>query len=647
MTLPHLTALFFALIVTACGTIATPVAPSRAVENPTVARLESLGGVPCKGSAFTCVTLTVPLDHTNPADERTLDVTFAVLPATGERKGIFVTATGGPGSSGIAAADGYTAAFDPRIPEHFDIVFFDQRGAYQSGNLQCPAAAATYYATDGRALTAAQEAALRVTARTFVEDCVAEMDVDVSTLPFYGTAQAIEDLELFRQAIGDEQLWLYGESYGTQYAQTYAAAHPERLAGLILDGTVDLTQEGVDYYRDQATAFSDVLIATLENCADQPACAESVPGGDLRAVYDQLYAQSETAPILVAFPLGSGERATRSLTLADLEVATSGYIYSTDSRHLLQRAIAAAVQGDLTMLARVLYSQQGADPDTLQTAEDPTYSDALFFAVECNDYNWRVGSAEASAEAYLRAGDTLDDSLPYFSSLFYGDLPCVYWPGEPPTERPAPLTAEGYPVLVLNATLDPATPAAGGRRVFERLTDGYLIEMEGGPHIIYGRGNACVDDLVTDFLVDDAVPAERVTRCEGVVADDFIAVAPPDASAFETPLDAMNAVYDTISNLPEYYYWDFATLTTIGCTYGGTLSFAPSAEGHQFRLSGCAFSQGWAVTGDGVVDSAAGSFTLDVIVNGDLTHQLTYTVDADGNASLTGQLEGEVINLPG
>ena len=91
--------------------------------------LDELGGYPCPASDFTCIKLTVPLDHFAADDDRTLEVVFGVLPATGERKGMFVTATGGPGSSGLASADGYTAAFDPSITEHFDIVFFDQRGA--------------------------------------------------------------------------------------------------------------------------------------------------------------------------------------------------------------------------------------------------------------------------------------------------------------------------------------------------------------------------------------------------------------------------------------------------------------------------------------------------------------------------------------
>src|SRR5512143_711265 len=124
--------------------------------------LQQLGGYPCPDqSAFTCVTLLMPLDHFNPANPRTIQVTFAVLPATGNRKGMFVTATGGPGSSGIATADSYTAAFDPSIPRRFDIVFFDQRGVALSGGLTCPDAAAAYYQTDGRAVTPQQEAAVK------------------------------------------------------------------------------------------------------------------------------------------------------------------------------------------------------------------------------------------------------------------------------------------------------------------------------------------------------------------------------------------------------------------------------------------------------------------------------------------------------
>ena len=193
--------------------------------------LEDLGGIPCsEDSSFTCVTIDVPLDHFNPASTRTIPVVFAVLPASGARKGMFVTATGGPGTSGVLSADYYSAGFDPSILESFDVVFFDQRGMGLSGGLTCPSAAAEYYQQDARGITRKQEKALKKAASTFARDCTDEAG-NSDLLPYLGTRQAVEDLEVFRQMIGDEKFWLYGESYGTQYAQTYAAAHSDQSRG--------------------------------------------------------------------------------------------------------------------------------------------------------------------------------------------------------------------------------------------------------------------------------------------------------------------------------------------------------------------------------------------------------------------------------
>lgn len=616
-------------------------------QNSTADILEGLGGYPCPNSDFTCITLTVPLNHFSQTDRRTIDVVFGVLPATGERKGMFVTAVGGPGYFGLSYADSYTAAFDPSITEHFDIVFFDQRGEGLSGGYQCQNAAAAYYSTNSNAKTPEQEQALIAAARTFAKDCVEEARFDTTALPYYSTVQSVEDLDVFRKTIGDDRLWLYGESYGTQYAQTYTAAHPDHVAGLILDGSVDLTITGPEYYVEQAQAFNDVLTQTLAACNEDQACAAD-SAGDALAVYDDLAAEVSASASAFDFPLPDGSKATRQLTLADLEVVAAGQIYSEGSRMLLQRALAAASKGDLTPLARLAYYNLGLDPETTLPVPvvDTTYSDAMFYAIECNDYDYYEGTPEARAEAFMRAGDKVEETVPYLSSIFYGDLPCVFWPGEQPAERPAPLVAEGIPTLVLGATADPATPTVNGERVFSRLDDGYLVTTEGGAHVIFGRGDACPDELVTVFLVEGTPPAERETICEGVVANAYVPLAPPDASAFENVLAALDAVYDEIYYLPEYYYWDYVTLTLVGCPYGGTLGFAPSSEGTQFRLSGCAFSEGFMMTGTGAVD-ADNNFTLDVTVSGLEDGQLSYTQDAEGNSSVSGDYGGEFVELAG
>jgi pimeloyl-ACP methyl ester carboxylesterase len=638
--------IFFVLILTflaACSPAGFPTSTDETQAEDTVSILERLGGVPCPDSEFTCITLEVPYDHFQP-DGRTIEVVFGVLPATGESKGIFVTATGGPGTSGLLAADGYTAAFDPLIREHFDIVFFDQRGAGLSGGLQCPTAAAAFYRADWAAFTPEEEADLLETARTFTADCISEMD-NPDYLAYLGTEQAVEDLDVFRETMQVDSFWLYGESYGTQFAQTYAAAHPERLAGLILDGTVDLTLSGFDFYSQQAQAFNDVLVMTLDACNGDALCAADM-GEDAAATYDALASSLRASAQTFDFPLPSGNTETRSFSLSDLETAAAGSLYSESARMLFLRALAYyARDGNLVPMARILYNALVLDPETEQAIPDPSYSDAVYYAVECQDYNYPGETPEMRAEAYLRAGDAVETNLPRFASVFYGDLPCAYWPNATEAgSRPAPLIAEGVPTLVLGGTADPATPFQNGIDVFRRLADGYHITETGGPHIIFGWGVTCVDDLVTSFLMDGEIPDREVT-CEGQVISEFFPLAPRSAVDFADPLEALASVDDELYYLPEYYYWDYETPTSIGCPFGGTFTFETSELGEAYRLRDCAFTDGFVMTGEGSYDYGSSLFTLSVSVSGQAEGTLIYTRDNDYHLEVRGEYNGQIVEI--
>ena len=369
------------------ATTATP-APTATIARPATDQLlEDLDASLCPDSVFTCVTLDMPMNHFDAADERTIPVTFAVLPATGERLGAFVTATGGPGSSGIAVADSYTDALDPAIPESYDIVFFDQRGVAMSGGLSCPQAAGAYYRVDATTALGFDQEELTSAASTFADDCVVEMG-DPEMLPYLGTDQVVEDLEVFRDTFGYEQIVLYGESYGTQVSQTYAAAHGDRVARLILDGTVDLTLEAFDFFDEQATAFGDTLQSTLDYCAEDEFCASDL-GVAPDEAYDQLLALLAEEPLTAQYPLPSGGFEERTFGLGDLEVVASGQMYSEDDRMMFLRALAAhSGRGDLVPLLRLLYLNLGIDAETEAVLEDPTYSDAIYYAVECLDYHY-------------------------------------------------------------------------------------------------------------------------------------------------------------------------------------------------------------------------------------------------------------------
>jgi hypothetical protein len=63
------------------------------------ALIQKYNGKPCEENPdFTCVTLTMPLDHFDASNTKTVDVVFAIHQATGEQRGMFFQAyPGGPG----------------------------------------------------------------------------------------------------------------------------------------------------------------------------------------------------------------------------------------------------------------------------------------------------------------------------------------------------------------------------------------------------------------------------------------------------------------------------------------------------------------------------------------------------------------------
>lgn len=569
--------------------------------------LRQRGAEPCEDSDFTCVTIDMPLDHAKPDDGETVGVTFALRPAGSEPKGAFVTAVGGPGGSGIAVADSYTSALDPRITDSFDLVYWDPRGVGRSGGLECPNSAAEYYRVDVLTGLGLDHKALTGAAETFASDCVTEMG-DSDLLPYLGTDQSVADLEVFREIFGYPQLTIYGESYGTQVAQEYAARFGDHVAALVLDGTVDLTLDPFQFFEQQVAAFRSVLDQTLEYCPTDPVCDGDM-GDPASAVYDRLTSLLVEGPLMAGYPTADGDLEQRSFGIGDLELVASAQVYGEDDRMFLLRALAAYDRGNLVPLLRLLYVNLGSDPDAGPIEPDPGYSDAMYYGVECLDYHFPGGTAAERADAFFEAGADIDAGR--LGSLFYGDLPCAYWPmtrNDP--ARPEPLTAPGIPTLVLDASADPATPYQQGLDVYQRLDQGYLISKAGGPHVIFGRGNSCTDDAVTAFILDGTPPG--VTVCDGAVVGDYVPLPPrsaEDISDIETLIDVIE---NEIIYTPEYYWWDGYTELTIGCDKGGTFTFGGDEQGDTYGYDSCALTDYLVVDGSGTYDYEDDTFQLDV-----------------------------------
>ena len=121
--------------------------------------------------------------------------------------------------------------------------------------------------------------------------------------------------------------------------------------------------------------------------------------------------------------------------------------------------------------------------------------------------------------------------------------------------------------------------------------------------------------------------------------------APANAADYETPLDALYAVDVEIYFMPEYYYSDYTTATTVACPYGGTFAFDFVDAGESYTFTDCAFSEGFVMTGSGSYDYDSGLLTIEVDVTGIKDGSLTYTRDIDYALNVTGTYGGEEVDI--
>lgn len=623
------------------------------------ALIQEYDGQPCpENPDFTCVTLTMPLDHFDASNPKTVDVVFAIHPATGERRGMFFQAyPGGPGGEGVST--GSIDQTDEKVLERFDLVYFDQRGVGLSSPLTCPTALVAYNGDPSQDDTEGEEGPDTLQeqsewteqARTFVDDCIEEMRVTPEELSFYNTRQVVEDIEDFRQAVGVEKFYLYGVSYGTVVAQQYAAVYGDHLAGMILDGTVDLSLTGAEFSYSQEKAFEKALLATFDACRKEAECINDFGGEDPLQVYDDLAASLAETAQTYAYPLPDGTTAEHLMTFSKLEATATYQMYFSGSRMLFLRALAAARQGDLIPMARLYYAQFKYDPETEVYLGDPSFSDVGFYFVHCADNSYFTGTVEERIAQVFEAGQASIGIEPRLDGGIYTGLVCALWPSSPDGEvRAEPLAAEGIPTFVLNARLDPATPFEAGQAVFDQLDNGYHLYVDGGHHASYGFGETCPDDYVNDFLLRDRLPARREIECtwDSPVTWSYIRPMPADAGRISNLLETFFQVDLEIILMPEHFYnSEKSKDISAACPYGGSFSFIVEDKIETFTFDQCEFSKGLILTGTGTIDLVPlnSSYTFDV--EGLKEGSLKYSLNREtGDISLTGTYDGKEVDLP-
>jgi pimeloyl-ACP methyl ester carboxylesterase len=449
----------------------------------------------CEPAGFDCTTVTAPLDWENPGDGE-IELSIIRHQAEGEAIGSLLTNPGGPGSSGVEfVRDSFDLAVGAQLIESYDVIGFDPRGVGESTAVQCFDAqrmdAYLYDIPEAPRGSAEWEAELLERDEQFAQACDENSG---GILPHITTVNSARDMDLIRAVLGDTQLNYIGYSYGTFLGATYAELYPEKAGRLVLDGAVDPAVSGMEVGATQALGFESALRAYMQDCLDSGECPFNGSVDDAMADLGALLASSDRTPL----KNGDG----RLLGADSLMTAIVVALYSQANWEFLTQALDEALQGNPTT-AFVL-------ADFYNGREGEVYLDnstEAFTAYNCMDY-----PVESDPDAEAATLKKIQEGAPTIAPYWSGPDTCSVWP-YPPTGTRGEIHAEGAgPIVVVGTTNDPATPYEWSESLAAQLAEGVLVTRVGEGHTGYNKGNACVDDAVEAFLLDDVVPEDGL-RC--------------------------------------------------------------------------------------------------------------------------------------
>ena len=220
-----------------------------------------------------------------------------------------------------------------------------------------------------------------------------------------------------------------------------------------------------------------------------PGCRDG-HAGRCAAVYDALAERAAEAPIELDFPLGDGTVAKRKLTAGMLDANAFYALYGPDDRATFLRVLAAASRGQLLPMLRLAYSTLVIDPDDRAGRRR---SDLVRRRLLRHHLPRLHRRAATTAKPMPR--QIMEEAKAFAAArrICCGSISPSGWPapsGPSVATRSGrrPMPAATIPTLILNADADPITPITMSYAILDHAKNAYMVAMEGGPHVIWGRG---------------------------------------------------------------------------------------------------------------------------------------------------------------
>ena len=490
-----------------------------AVEPPAVpviawGQCEDVDDIDGNPSRMQCATVAVPLDYDDPTGP-TVDLDLLRIPASdpSRRIGSLFVNPGGPGGSSRWFAAYFGHLVPDELSRRFDVIGVDPRGVGPSAPAVCrnpdrhPPYPRVAFPTTPRQVR--RQIAFDRWERRACRDGAAPIVDHMST------ADTARDMDVLRQAVGDDQLTYYGVSYGAQLGATYAAMFPDHVRAMILDGVLDPVEWSTGDGGDGGQPFSEridsghgawrTLTSALNEC-NRVGPKRCPIAGHAHRIWRDVVQRLHRRPF-------------EHLSYADLVYFSLGALYRPDGIRMLMRQLkalhAAIFDGDSRgrpggWLARARGSRdRGVLPGPYAPGSSVADASAraivnTFASVACADTD-----NPADPHTWVRAARRADRRSPWYGAAWtWVSSICAGWPARTKADRfTGPYdVATSAPVLVVGNTFDPATPISGARAVHRLLAGSRLLELHAFGHGAIGSG-PCIGRAYASYLARGVLPA--------------------------------------------------------------------------------------------------------------------------------------------
>lgn len=494
----------------AMATVSIP-AQAEPVKRPAITQEDCPEYVNKPGTS--CGRMDVPMDYSNP-DGKKISVGFIKAAATKpeKRRGVLFINPGGPGGSvyhQFTTVEGYpdtTPRWPKEVREEWDIVGVQPRGLEGSTKLEC------------EEVNAGPIDQIQRSGGLIKDACDAKMPGYAATLTTENTAR---DWDQVRQAMREEKISIYGNSYGTVLGSMYATTFPEHTDKVVLDSGYNPDNdhsEQVDGFRKAAHDFfgwvsqhDDVYHMGTTPRAVYKSWAERVrQETGVTPTFPPPAAEEEDLPDALG---STGSIGTEAMTRVDpTAVKAEGLLTQLTHPGSKQN------QSAFMQLLSMGLSQPALWPwvaGKLSSAEPVTLPDKVLEAlsevgnmplmVECNDRAHPVHLDRMISGLWGQTviGDPFSDI-----DLTSSGMTCS---GITP-EHPAPdITGEKLAVrpLQIQGTSDPNTPYETFNKMATAMRS-HVLTVDGPGHVQISTDNPQLGPVITEYLRTGTVNQTRI-----------------------------------------------------------------------------------------------------------------------------------------